>query len=82
VTELDILLHHIPRMLPAVPRTFDRPASSTTCAYASETSHVDPFTDKEENNNTVAPVAEVLLGIGSVFASEEDKVENSPKVLG
>jgi hypothetical protein len=79
---LDILLHHIPPVLPAVPRTPDHLASSTACANTSETLHLAPFADIEEDNTTMTPAAELLLGIGSIFASEGDKVQNSSQVLG
>jgi hypothetical protein len=81
-TEFEAPFHDSPRMPPILPRTFYRPASTAACAYVSETSCVDSFTDMEEDNNPMAPAVELLLGIGSIFAAKEGQVQNTTQVLG
>jgi hypothetical protein len=69
-------------MLPAFSRAFNRHNSSAACTYASGTSDESPVTATEENDNIMAPVAELLPGIGSSFAAEEEQVQNPLQVLG
>jgi hypothetical protein len=81
-TDFGTTVYDIPPAIPAFLRTFDRPKSSAACTYASGTSDGSPVTDTEENDNIMAPVAELLPGIGGSFTAEEEQVQNPSQVLG
>jgi hypothetical protein len=75
-------VHDIPPMLRPVSQRIDRPSSSAACTYTSEPSDVDPSIAIEENEKFMVPVTELLLGIGTSFAAEEDHVQSPAQVLG